>query len=787
MKSDAKWIWKNYCVDETRLVLFRKEFTLEEMPGNYIINISADSRYKLYVNNNFICGGPCRSSFNYKYYEEVDLAPFLNAGQNTIAVEVAHYSNDIHSSVCFNNGPISVISTMRGGLIVIDKTENGVLNSNETWKCYDCKEHQLVKSLLTSFADFNDEIDGTKYPFGWKTNNFDDNNFEFSAAILPNETCFGGGILLPWILKKREIPLPYLKKVYFKKIMRHSGNILNIENILENKTIKVDKNSHAWLELDIGEYINAEICYKVFGGFGGKIDIVYSESYGEYKACGTFIKDIRDDCSHNKVLNGDTQTIYCGKSLQEYNPFAYKTFRFLRIDIYTKEQELELESIDVFETGYPFDIKGSFESNSEEYDALWDISVRTIMRCTYETFMDCPYYERMQYIMDTMLQAAFIYRVTDDHRLIRKAIEDFAGAQLHDGIIPCNAPSKFIQIIPGFMFYFVYMLNDYYVYTGDIEFVKKYIPTVEKIFNYFKEFITEKKLIENSGYWQFVDWVHGWSSGCPTDNDDEINFIYSMMMVKALNETQMMLEKMGRHDVAKEYRELGFEISTAINAYGWDDETELYDTTSNRQKQKSQHAQVWAVLSGVASDERAESIMKKAVIDNSLSKCSYAMSYFLFRALEKTGLYNHTEKLLYEWTDLLRLNVTTWPEDQVTQRSDCHAWSSAPLYELMSCYIGIKPLEPGFEKVLIKPIGTWLTQCSAEVTTPKGIIKARYTIAENEIKLYVTLPEIIETVVEMPNGEIYIFNADSKKTSLTFAISSKIEYNFADMLSLQLK
>ena len=73
--------------------------------------------------------------------------------------------------------------------------------------------------------------------------------------------------------------------------------------------------------------------------------------------------------------------------------------------------------------------------------------------------------------------------------------------------------------------------------------------------------------------------------------------------------------------------------------------------------------------------------MEKVLSDPGLVKCSFMQMYYVFRALEKTGMYERTEALWQMWQDFIDLHCTTFPETPFDPRSDCHAWSALPLSE----------------------------------------------------------------------------------------------------------
>src|SRR5690606_29632877 len=168
-----------------------------------------------------------------------------------------------------------------------------------------------------------------------------------------------------------------------------------------------------------------------------------------------------------------------------YEPFWFKTFRYVRLEIETGDKLLLLHGLHYRETGYPLDVKASFRCSDPSYTPLWDISVRTLLRCMHETYEDCPYYEQLQYTMDTALQMQFTYAISGDDRLARRAIDDFHRSRLPDGMLQSRYPSIYPQVIPGFALYWIGMLHDHYRYFADTDLIRTYLPTAEGVLLWF--------------------------------------------------------------------------------------------------------------------------------------------------------------------------------------------------------------------------------------------------------------------------------------------------------------
>lgn len=118
------------------------------------------------------------------------------------------------------------------------------------------------------------------------------------------------------------------------------------------------------------------------------------------------------------------------------------------------------------ETGYPLEVKAEFDFPDERMRRLWEISVRTLKRCMHDTHEDCPYYEQLQYTLDTRLQMLFTYAVSGDARMAANVLWDYHCSRLPDGILQSRYPCTHTQVIPDFAIHWIYMLEEYALQTG---------------------------------------------------------------------------------------------------------------------------------------------------------------------------------------------------------------------------------------------------------------------------------------------------------------------------------
>lgn len=434
----TNWIWTPaWCAGDDafpRVVFFRKKLTLAQKPARAEIRISADSRYKLYVNGSLRQTGPSKGDDKVWYVDEMDIAGDLRAGENVLAVAVLRYPLDGTA------GNHSLFRTRIPGLFLKGGaySEAGEclaeLSADESWRCHiDRQTRFYAEEKRFAPLIIHEKAGADPLAFGWKRPGFDDGPWEpakpYSASELPeNES--------PARLSQRTIPFMYRHPRTLDRVSDVPKSDLPVEaweSFIEDGAhpVSLAPGTETSVVFDAGEEMTGYPCLALSGGKGSRIELLYAECYVLPTEAGQ-VKGNRLD-KENGILTGysDTYTVL-GLGTEEnpetYEPYWFRTFRFIRMTVHVGEQPLTLHSFHYEETGYPLEVGTEAVASDRTLSDIWDISLRTLRRCMHETYMDCPYYEQLQYAMDARSQILYTYAVSADDRLARKTIDDFSRA-----------------------------------------------------------------------------------------------------------------------------------------------------------------------------------------------------------------------------------------------------------------------------------------------------------------------------------------------------------------------
>jgi hypothetical protein len=89
---------------------------------------------------------------------------------------------------------------------------------------------------------------------------------------------------------------------------------------------------------------------------------------------------------------------------------------------------------------------------------------------------------------------------------------------------------------------------------------------------------------------------------------------------------------------------------------------------------------------------------------------------------------------------MVALGLTTWAESPEPTRSDSHAWSAHPNYDLLTIVAGIHPKTARFSTVRIEPHPASLQQVEAAVPTPHGMVEVKYDKDGDTFQAQIRLP-----------------------------------------------
>jgi alpha-L-rhamnosidase len=175
---------------------------------------------------------------------------------------------------------------------------------------------------------------------------------------------------------------------------------------------------------------------------------------------------------------------------------------------------------------------------------------------------------------------------------------------------------------------------------------------------------------------------------------------------------------------AAEFRDKADKLRTNIKQIYWDTGRQMFaDTPAKRDF--SQQANSLAVLARVIEGNEARALVNRILKDSTLTEASFYFRHYLHTAVNQVGEGDRYLDMLDAWDKMLANGLTTWAEKPEPTRSDCHAWSASPNYELFRTVLGIDSAAPGFKKVLIRPYLGKLQKVSGAIPHPNGEIEVK--------------------------------------------------------------
>lgn len=717
----AYWIQSPGTLPEAHGVYhFRREFELEEVPEVFRIRVTADQRYQLFVNGERISSGPVRGDLQHWQYDALDISDYLEKGTNVLA------------SVVWNQGeetPIAQVSHRTGFWLQGESEAESMVDTSRSWlalnnPAYEVLPYGNVRGQFYYIAGPGEEVDGQQYPWEWEQCDSNSHHWLPAEEIVLGSPRGERDAPGRWMLVPRSIPFMREVPGRLKQVRLAEGAECDDSFLTGETPLRVQANTKVRLVLDNDVLETAYLELFISGGKGARIEVSYAESLW---IPGSSEKGNRNEV-HGKEFEGLRDVYVLDGGIRSYRPLFWRTFRYIQLSIETKDESVVLSDIKYTRTGYPLIDKSHFSGGPSDLESILETGWRTAQLNAHESFMDCPYYEQLQYVGDARIQSLASMLLTGDGRLARQAIAQINHTRGYEGLPYSRAPSSAPQYIPTFSLWWIGMVHDYWLYQPDSAFVKTQLPGVRAVLSYFLEYRSEGGLLKRVPWWNFVDWVASWERGVPPISPEGHSSILDLQLLLALQWAAEMENHLGSDFLRQENLAAAEQLKQAILETYWDDAIHAFADTPERHCY-SQHANVLAVLAGLITDDEARGLLQRIEESDRFAPVSLYFRYYLDEARRIAGLGSDYFQRLLPWREMLREGLTTWAEEMTNPRSDCHAWGISPNIHVFQTTLGIESIAPGFSRVRIQPQAPIGESVSGAIPHPKGEI--RVSISHN--------------------------------------------------------
>lgn len=703
---NAQEIWEGQWItaienqsESNTWICFRKEFNIQKTPLYAPVKIAVDSKYWLWVNGEMLVfeGGLKRGPTPMDtYYDEVDIAPYLNEGENVIAILLWYFGKD----------GFSHNSSGSAAMAFECNTSDLKLFSDKSWKAMIHPAYEQMTGIKPNYRlpESNIRFDSRRDLGDWYALGYSIEAKGFRSAVI-----LGKPPVCPWNdLVKRPIPLwkDYGLKEY-ESVTRIPGSI--------NDTLvcRLPYNAQItpWLKVqsEEGKLISIQTDH-YFGGGPPNVRAEYITSNGvhEYESFGW--------------MNGQ------------------KVF-------YIIPKELELIEVNYRETGFNTDFSGLFTCNDLFLNKLWDKAVRTLYLTMRDTYMDCPDRERSQWWGDMVNESgeAFYALSPSSASLTKKGILELIHWQRPDSTLFSPIPSgNWNKELPGQMLASVgyYGFWNYYLNSGDRE-------TIEEVYEGVKRYLEiwrlkeNGTLIERKGNWYWGDW------GEKVDKELLINSWYYL----ALKGFRNMSKVLGKNEEVNVIQNRMNTFQDAYNQVFWNGQG--YRTIDYEGKYDDR-AQALAVVSGLADNQKYPQLLE--IFKTSFLASPYMEKYVVEALFLMDQPEYGIERLKSRFNKMvLHPEITTlWEGWDIGKEgygggSINHAWSGCGL-TIMSQYIaGISPLDPAYTKFQVKPQMADLKNVAAIVPSVNGRISLELEKNENAFMMNIDVPPATQALIHIPS------------------------------------
>ncbi len=708
--SRAVWIGSSHPFDLQEVYLcFRSPSTwrLQDVPRQAELLITADSRYKLWINGQVVARGPARSYPAAQAVDRLEITPYLQAGANILAVQL-YQPGYSHFSYLHRGAAGLLACLLCDGEVV--------LVSDSNWRVHRDDSFSSLVPRVSIYGSGVEERD-LNLADDWTSQRYNDHDWSSARLV----AAIGGS---PWtglrermvpLLLERDIPMTLLetRRGPYPQEHQQDAHLALREGWREatahalSAEAALPSDEEGWFHpqlsageslywlFDLGRDYTCQGWIEIEGATGQEL---LSLSYQEKIRQGQLV--ISDPQTYCRVRLTDRFTLRPGAQVAE--PFAMRGGRYLLIQLARPLADsppvlepAERRPLSEFRlrphvriAEYPLSITRPLSTSDGLLNQIIQLCETTFHACLQEGFVDCVWRESSQWLGDALPQSLIMASMSDDTRPLRQVIEMAAQGVYPDGVLPSILPGEVhAYTVVDYNFTWVELLCLYWKLTQDQAFVTQMWPTLVKMLERFQQDMNpEGLLISQPGRRLFLDWA-------PVSRN-EPNAIYNLRYLLALQQAAQLADERAPFTTeSSPWRTRATDLQRAIRRAFWYNGV-WYDDLE--QSTFSQHSAALALLTHTA-EQHEEQTLLDAIAARSLNPndqpaadrmvlASPFMHHYIFQALRQGGRDKQVIQIIrLRWGRWVKAGYpTTWENWNVDfpDGSQCHAFSAHPRYHL---------------------------------------------------------------------------------------------------------
>lgn len=413
-------------------------------------------------------------------------------------------------------------------------------------------------------------------------------------------------------------------------------------------------------------------------------------------------------------------------------PFRY-------VEIRNCPVQLEPSQVTQVTVHYPFnDQAARFDSSDEILDQIWELCRYSIKATSF-----CGVYvdgdrERIPYEADAYINQLSHYAVDREFSLARYS---------HEYLLENPTwPTEWKQ-------HSVMLAWADFMYTGNQESLVACYDLL-KSQKTLEQQARPDGLLDTQGLRDIVDWPVGERDGY---DFRDVNTVVNAFHYENLKQMLLFAETLGKKDDAEHYGERARKFYRTFNAKLFDPARGVY-VDGEGSEHASLHANMLPLAFGLVPQDRIETVAD-FVVAKGLA-CSVYGAQYLLEGLYEAGRADEafallTSRDIRSWYNMIRVGSTitleAWDNRFKPNQDWNHAWGAVPGNIIPRYLLGVRPLEPGFGKTLVRPLLGPLERAAATIPTIRGPIDvAVENVPGQPFLLEVSIPVNMTARVEIP-------------------------------------